>query len=158
MSSMFTQFDSAFGEGYYSGLPSGDGGTDILHNGSVVDHYHPKGLTVKNGNMVMQVQNVHGGHDTIVNGKTVQSTQPNVHGGEDTYHGTKLHQTTMTNALGGVDIYDANMHMNGMTMPNVFGSEDYLSMRGNAETILNYQDPLVHSSEYRMNPFNVGSI
>lgn len=124
----------------------------------MVDYYHPKGLTVKNGNMVMQVQNVHGGHDTIVNCKIVQSTQPDVHGGEDIYHGTKLHQTTMPNALGGVDIYDANMHMNGMIMPNVLGSEDYLSMRGNAETILNYQDPLAHSAEYRMNPFNVSTI
>lgn len=156
MSNMFTQFDSTFGEGYYSGIPSGDGGTDILKNGTVVDHYQPKELTVKNGNMVMQLQNVNGGQDTIVNGKIVQSTHPNVHGGEDIYHGTNLHQTTIPNALGGVDIYDANMHMNGMTLSNVFGSENYLSMRGNAETILSYQDPLAHSAEYRMNPFDVG--
>lgn len=155
MSSIFTQFDSTFGEGYYSGIPSGDGGMDIFHNGSVVNHYHPGDVTVKNGDMVMQMQNVYGGQDTIVNGKVVQSTHLNVYGGEDIYQGTELHQTTMPNAFGGVDIYDANMHMNGMTMPNVFGGEDYLSMRGNAETILNYQDPLVHSAEYRMNPFNV---
>ena len=40
----------------------------------------------------------------------------------------------------------------------VFGSEDYLSMSGNSEEILDYQDPLMHSAEYRMNPFNAGSI
>ena len=158
MSSLFTHFDSAYGEGYYSGIPSGDGGTDVFHNGSLVEHYNPKGMTMKNGNMVMEVANASGGHDTIVNGKLVQSTHPNVHGGEDIYHGTKLHQTTMPNALGGVDIYDANMHMNGMTMPNIFGSEDYLSMHSNADTILNYQDPLVHSAEYRMNPFNIKGV
>lgn len=155
MSTMFTNFDSTFGEGYYNGIPSGDGGTDILHNGSVVDHYQPKALTVKNGNMVMQTPNADGGHDVIVNGKTVQSTHANVHGGEDIYHGTKLHQMTIPNALGGVDIYDANMRMEGMTLPNVFGSEDYLSTHGNADAILTYQDPLAHSTEYRMNPFNV---
>lgn len=156
MGTMFTNFDSTFGEGYYSGIPSGDGGTDILHNGSVVDHYHPQALTAKNGNMVMQTPNADGGQDTIVNGKLVQSTHPNVHGGEDIYHGTKLHQTTMPNAFDGVDIYGENMQLQGMTMPNVFGSEDYLSIHGNADTILNYQDPLAHSSEYRMDPFNVG--
>lgn len=152
---MFTNFDSAFGEGYYSGIPSGDGGTDILHNGSVVDHCHPKALTMKHGDMVMQTPNADGGQDTIVNGKFVQSTHPNVHGGEDIYHGTKLHQTTMPNAHGGVDVYRENMQLQGVTMPNIFGSEDYLSLHGNADTILSYQDPLVHSSEYRMNPFNV---
>ena len=155
MGTMFTNFDSAFGEGYYSGIPSGDGGTDIFHNGSVVDHYHPRTLTAKNGNMVMQTPNADGGYDVIVNGKTVQSTHPNAHGGEDIYHGTNLHQMTIPNVLGGVDIYDANMHMEGMTLPNAFGSEDYLSMHGNADAILNYQDPLAHSSEYRMNSFHV---
>lgn len=155
MGTMFTNFDSTFGEGYYSGIPSGDGGTDILHNGSVVDHYHPQALTAKNGNMVMQTPNADGGYDVIVNGKTVQSTRPNVHGGEDIYDGMNLHQMTIPNALGGVDIYDVNMHMEGMTLPNVFGSEDYLSTHGNADAILNYQDPLAHSAEYRMNPFNV---
>ncbi len=155
MGTMFTNFDSAFGEGYYSGIPSGDGGTDILHNGSVVDRYHPQALTAKNGNMVLQTPNADGGYDVIVNGKTVQSTHPNVHGGEDIYHGTNLHQMTIPNALGGVDIYGVNMHMEGMTLPNVFGSEDYLSTHGNADAILTYQDPLAHSTEYRMNPFNV---
>lgn len=121
----------------------------------MVEHYHPKTLTVKHGNMVMQTTNVDGGHDVIVNGKTVQSTHPNVHGGEDIYHGTKLHKMTIPNALDGVDIYGDNMQLQGMTMPNVFGGEDYLSLHGNADKILNYQDPLVHSAEYRMNPFNV---
>lgn len=156
MNTMFTNFDSAFGEGFYSGIPSGDGGTNILHNGSIVEHSHPNHMSIKNGNIVIQNPNIDGGHDTIVNGKIVQSTHPNVHGGEDIYHGTKLHQITMQNSLGGIDIYGENMQLQGITMPNALGGEDYLSLHGNADTILNYQDPLIHSSEYRMNPFNVG--
>ena len=155
MMSMFTHFDNAYGEGYYSGIPSGDGATDVFHNGSVVEHYHPQPSAVEHGDIVMHVDNAYGGEDTIVNGKTVQSTHANLYGGEDVYQDGQLHQMTVANAHGGVDIYDSNMHMDGMTMPNLYGGEDYLSLHGNADTMLSYQDPLIHSSEYHMNPFDV---
>lgn len=43
----------------------------------------------------------------------------------------------------------------GTSFANVYGSEDYLATRGNAHTIIGYDDPLVYSSEYRMDPFDI---
>lgn len=68
-----------------------------------------------------------------------------------------LEHMMMPNVHEGVDIYDADMNMDGMTMPNIFGGEDYFSMLGNADEILSYDDPLMHSAEYKMDLFVVGT-
>ena len=156
--SLFELFDAAYGPGPYESIPDGIGGTDILHSGMVVDHLNPDGVLHSQGT-ALTVPNAEGGMDVISDGQVVSHTQPNVMGGMDVYDGDMgLERTTMPNVHGGVDIYDANMQMDGMTMPNVFGGEDYLSMSGNADAILDYQDPRMHSAEYRMNPFNIGKI
>ena len=158
MMSLFELFDSAYGDGLYQSIPDGIGGADILHGGTVVDHMNPDGVFKSQG-MVFNTPNLQGGVDVISDGHIVAHTQPNVMGGVDVYDGDMgLERTTISNVNDGVDIYGADMQLEGMTMPNVFGSEDYLSMSGNAEEILDYQDPLMHSAEYRMNPFNAGSI
>lgn len=154
--SLFELFDVAYGDGLYQSIPDGIGGADILHDGNVVDHMNPDGIFHSQG-MAFNVPNVQGGVDVISDGQLVAHTQPNVMGGMDVYDGDMgLERTTMPNVHGGVDIYGSDMQMDGMTMPNVFGGEDYFSMSGNADEILDYQDPLMHSAEYKMNPFNVG--
>ena len=164
MSDMFENFDDAYGAGYHSGLEAHDVGIDALHP-------NRHGLTLPNGeggfdhydsNMHMTahtIPNVHGGfdiHDSNMHMKA--HIMPNAHDGADIYDSNmhvKAH--TMPNTEGGFDFYDSDMHMTGSLMPNISGGVDYLSMHGNADTMLNYQDPLVHSAEYHMNPFNVGA-
>ena len=156
MDSIFTNFDSTYGDGYYSGITSSDGGMDIFHEGGVVEHQHPTRAGFHNGDMVFKTVNpVTGVEEIIVNGKTVETHQPNIYGGVDIYHGTELQEQTIPNVHGGVDIYDASMGHEGMTMANVHGGEDYLSMLGNAHTIMSYPDPLIYSAEYRMDPFDI---
>lgn len=152
--SLFELFDAAYGDGLYQSIPDGIGGADILHNGTVVDHMNPEGVLHSHG-MAFHFPNVQGGVDVISDGQLVSHTEPNVMGGMDVYDGDMgLEHMTMPNVHDGVDIYGADMNMDGMTMPNVFGGEDYFSMQGNADEILSYDDPLMHSAEYKMNPFN----
>lgn len=156
MNSIFTHFDSTYSDGYYSGIPSGNGGTDIFHNGSVVEHQHPVQSGFHDGDMVYKTVNTATGEEqVIVNGKTEEVIRPNVMGGVDIYHGTDLQEHTVPNVHGGVDIYDGMMTHEGTSFANVYGSEDYLATRGNAHTIIGYDDPLVYSSEYRMDPFDI---
>lgn len=157
--SIFTDFDASYGDGSYTSVPQGDAGVDVLRDGTVVGHVnHPYGASFENGNFVIRTPNLVGGHDTVVDGSLETHTQSNVHGGEDIYHGTHLDQQTFPNAAGGVDIYDGDMQLQGMTAPNVFGGEDYLSMHGNADSILNYDDPLKYATKLRMDPFNAGNL
>ena len=55
----------------------------------------------------------------------------------------------------GMAVYDGNMHHEGSYIPNVHGGEDYLNLSGNGEAIMRYSDPLAHSNEFNMNPFDV---
>lgn len=152
--SLFELFDAAYGDGLYQSIPDGVGGADILHGGTVVDHMNPSGVLDSQG-MAFNLPNVQGGVDVVSDGQLVAHTQPNVMGGMDVYDGDMgLERMTMPNVYGGVDIYGSDMQMDGMTTPNVFGGEDYLSMTGNVDAILDYQDPLAHSAEVKMEPFN----
>ena len=65
--SVFTDFDASYGSGCYSGMPTGDGGTDVFHDGSVVNHIHHKiGAAFEDGNFVVRSANQAGGVDTVV--------------------------------------------------------------------------------------------
>lgn len=151
--SLFELFDAAYGDGLYQSIPDGIGGADVLHGGTVVDHMSPDG-TLESQGMAFNMPNAQGGVDVISDGQLVAHTQPNIMGGVDVYDGNMgLEHTSVPNVHGGVDIYDADMQMDGMTMPNVFGGEDYLSFQGNGDEIMSYDDPLLHSSEYQMEPF-----
>jgi hypothetical protein len=155
--SVFTDFDASYGSGCYSGMPTGDGGTDVFHDGSVVNHIHHKiGAAFEDGNFVVRSANQAGGVDTVVDGQLVSHTQSNVLGGMDVYHDGHLAETSMPNALGGEDIYGEDMQLKGMTTPNVFGSEDYLSWGGNENSIMQYDDPLQYASKLRMRAFDAG--
>ncbi len=155
--SIFTDFDAAFSDGYYTGVPSNDGGADIIHNGTVVSHiHHPMGANFENGDFVIRIHNVEGGVDTVVNGALASHNQPNVMGGEDVYHGNKLVETSVPNVFGGEDIYGEDMQLKGMTMPNVHGGEDYLSWQGNENSIMQYDDPLQYASKLRLRAFDAG--
>ena len=153
--SLFEIFDTNYGDGIYQSIPDGIGGTDIIHDGTVVDHMNNDGVLHSHG-AAISTHNVEGGVDIVSDGDLVVHTQPNVMGGHDVYGSDGLEHISMPNVHGGMDIYDSSMHLEGMTMPNVFGGEDYWSMSGNADTILNYDDPLMHSSEYVMDPFTAG--
>lgn len=152
--SIFTNFDGAYGGGSYSSMPTDGGGADILQGGSVVGH---DGVVpgMHDGHLVTETTNVMGGHDVSVDGKVVHSSHSNAMGGENIYHGSHLAKITVPNALGGVDIYNGDMQIQGSTMPNVFGGEDYLAMHGNFNEVMGAQDPLAHAGEYRMEPFDV---
>ena len=155
--SVFTDFDASYGSGCYSGMPTGDGGTDVFHDGSVVNHIHHKiGAAFEDGNFVVRSATQAGVVDTVVDGQLVSHTQSNVLGGMDVYHDGHLAETSMPNALGGEDIYGEDMQLKGMTTPNVFGSEDYLSWGGNENSIMQYDDPLQYASKLRMRAFDAG--
>lgn len=153
--SLFEIFDANYGDGIYQSVPDGIGGADIIHDGTVVDHMNSDGVFHSHG-AAISTHNVEGGVNIVSDGHLVVHTHPNVMGGHDVYGSDGLHHVSIPNVHGGVDIYDGDMHLEGMTMPNVLGGEDYWSMSGNADTILNYDDPLMHSSEYVMDPFTAG--
>jgi hypothetical protein len=84
----------------------------------------------------------------------------NPQGGEDVYHGTSLVEKIIPNAAGGHDVYDANMHLKGSIIPNVHHGHDVLH-EGNlvestlpighgVSTVMHYEDPLAHYSEFAM--------
>ena len=155
--SVFTDFDASFGAGQYTGMPAGDGGTDVLHNGSVVDHIHHKmGTNFEDGKFVIRTPNQMGGVDTVVNGHMESHTQSNIMGGMDVYHDGNLTETSIPNAVGGENFYGEDMQLKGMSMPNVLGSEDYLSWGGNENSIMQYDDPLQYASKLRLRAFDAG--
>lgn len=155
--SVFTDFDAAYGDGFYTGMPSGDGGTDIFHDGVLVDHmHHPMGANFEDGDFVIRTPNHEGGIDTLVNGHLAAHTQPNVMGGTDVYHDGHLAEVSIPNVSGGEDIYDDHMQIEGMTMPNVHGGEDYLSWPGNEDSIMQYDDPLLYTGKLRLQAFDAG--
>lgn len=82
---------------------------------------------------------------------------PNVLGGHDIYHNAELIQSFTPNILGGLDVYDGEAHLQGQTMPNVWGGEDYWSFEGNTEQILAYEDPLIHANECQFAHLNLPS-
>jgi hypothetical protein len=179
--SVFTQFDTSFGDGFFSGaehhdffggadhdgglvgpelvhehgggfyssIPTGDGGFDIFHNGHIVDHEydaHSAGMNHLDGN---HVQHSDGSIDTFDHGQFVGRSVPNVHGGMDHYDAhMHLKGVTMPNGAGGEAIYGENFHLEGITMPNIFGGDDFFSFAGNADTMMGYNDPLAHAAEY----------
>lgn len=110
-----------------------------------------------NGDFVIKTPNMVGGHDTFVNGEHTTHTQHNIMGGQDIYHGHHLAQTTIPNVEGGIDVFDGSMHPQGSFFPDGIGGENYLSLTGNADSIMNFQDPLVHAADLHMNPFNVAA-
>ncbi len=155
--SIFTDFDAAFGDGYYTGMPSEDNSTDVFHDGSVVSHiHHPMGGNFEDGNFVIRTPNPEGGIDTLINGHLESHTQPNVMGGTNVYHDNHLVEISIPNSEGGEDIFDGDMHPQGMTIPNVHGSEDYLSWSGNEDSIMQYDDPLRYAGKLRLQAFNAG--
>lgn len=155
--SIFTDFDASYGAGHYTGIPSGDDGTDVLYNGSVVDHIHHKmGIDFEDGNFVIRTANQIGGVDTIVNGHMESHTQSNINGGMDVYHDGHLTETSVPNIFGGEDFYGEDMQFKGMSTPNVFGGEDYLSWGGNENSIMQYDDPLQYASKLRLRAFDAG--
>lgn len=157
--SIFSDFDAAYGGGYYNGLPSGDGSIDIFHKGTVVEHMPLQvgGMSTdfENGDFVIKTSNNTGGIDTFINGQQTEHREANIFGGENVYHGNELDTISIPNIEGGEDFYQSDMQQTGMSLDNIYGLEDYLSFEGNSDNILQYTDPLIHSSEYKMNPFDV---
>lgn len=106
-----------------------------------------------NDGLVIQ-ENGSGGTDIFENGQLVQHTAANVYGGKDVYQHGQLEHITMPNENGSIDVYDEHMIREGsMTDP---GDDDtvYLSLQGNGEDMLNYEDPLMHAGEFRPDPFD----
>ena len=149
MIDMFDLFDASYGNGIYEAIPDGTSGADILHEGIVVDHVNSDGIFQSQG-AVFSTPNVEGGTNVIQDGQVIAHTQPNIEGGMNIYEGDTLSKITIPNAEGGVNIYNSDMSMDGMTFPNSFGGEDYMAVQGNGADIIDYADPLAHTSEYRM--------
>lgn len=146
---IFDLFDATYGNGIYEGIPDGTGGADIFHNGRFADHMNSDGVFDSQGS-AFTVPNAEGGEDVVSEGRVVKHTQPNEAGGTDVYGDDGLEKTTIPNVEGGFDIYDADMNSEGKTMPNSSGGEDYIVVKDNSNEIMSYDDPLSHSSEYRM--------
>lgn len=152
---IFTDFDVSYDGDYYSGIPAGDGTINIFNGATVVDNVTPNSNGFVDGDWIFNSANIEGGIDTFVNGTLETHSQPNVFGGENISDGTKVTNLTIPNEYGGVDIYDENFQHEGMTLQNVYGSEDYLSSQENVEEILSYPDPLRQIQNLRFDPFAV---
>lgn len=61
----------------------------------------------------------------------------------------------MHNDSGIVHYHDDYHYPAEMDNMHMYGDTGYLDMQGNAHEIMNYRDPLLHSAEYRCNPFDV---
>ena len=62
----------------------------------------------------------------------------------------------MDNVLGGENFYDGHHALEGLSYENHLGGENFISFQdnSNAEQILGYDDPLIHSGQYVMPPFH----
>lgn len=77
-----------------------------------------------------------------------------LHAGQGTLIGVNDHSY-----IGDIATYDGHTEMqNDIMNPQSMDMSDYLQTHGNCDEIMNYSDPLLHSSEYRMDPFNAGHI
>lgn len=146
---MFDVFDATYGNGIYEAIPDNAGGANIFHDGTIIDHMNSDGTFDSQGE-AFAIPNVAGGTDIVSEGHVVKHTQPNVIGGTDIYDEDGLEKITIPNVEGGFDVYNADMNLEGKTMPNALGGEDYIVVWDNSEEIMSYDDPLLHSSEYRM--------
>lgn len=159
MMSIFTDFDCSYGDGVYSSIPNVSDGYDVIHDGSVVGNSDSSlGTDFEDGQFVIRTPNLFDGTDTIVDGSMEEHTQDNLFGGEDIYHGTDLDTQTIPNEMGGENIYDGDMQLEGISTPNLFGGEDYLSFEGNTGSILDYDDPLRYVGDWQMEPFDVAKL
>lgn len=150
---IFEDFDASYGHGTYTSVSDGIGGHNILHDGRLVGHEASLGTPDMDGSI--RTPNALGGTDVSKAGQQVSHSIPNAMGGMDVYHGTNLHHITVPNVHGGVDVYDHNMHLEGSSMDNGIGGENYLTLSGNTEAISQYENPLAHSAECRFEPFDV---
>lgn len=156
--SIFTHFDANYGDGYYSAIPTTEG-SDVMQTGDIVHHHQPETLAFKDGNLIMEVYDAASGNiKVLVNGKLIETRYDNAMGGENIYSSGGLSKVTIPNVHSGIDVYGEDMQHYGMTMPNMFGGEDYLATNGNATTMLSYQDPLAHASEFISSPFDITKV
>lgn len=107
------------------------------------------------GDFVIKTPNQMQGHDTFVNGQHTTHTETNGIGWQNVYHGHELSQVAVPHDIGTTDLFDGNMHYQGTMMPDGLGGEDYLSMTGNSETIMNYSDPLAHVNDLHFPAYDV---
>lgn len=150
---IFEDFDAAYGHGTYTSMSDGIGGHNILHGGKIVGHEAPLGMPNMDGSI--RTPNALGGTDVSKAGHQISHSIPNAMGGMNVYHGTSLHHITFPNVQGGVDVYDHNMHLEGRSMDNDIGGENYLAFSGNTAEISQYENPLAHSAKCRFEPFDV---
>jgi hypothetical protein len=154
--SLFTSFDSQFGNDHSSGMDmSGNGmhqetvvhtgtdGTGLPHDPTIVTHM-PDGL---------------GGEYTLYDGQTAYHHQPNPFGGEDVYdHNGHLLHSSISDGTG-TEGHD-NTHLTNTEhgVGTVTGLEGHPLMvdQSNANQVLGYSDPLAHSGSYVMPPFYPG--
>lgn len=147
--SIFDDFDAVHSFGTYSSVPDINGDVDLFHDGNLVDHIDQSTPSFEHE----EHPNIEGGKDVYKDGKLYSHGTPNVNCGVDVYHGGILEHMTIPNALGGVDVYNSDMQLEGSTTPNIFGGEDFTPFPGNDAEILSYDDPLLHSSDYKPTSF-----
>lgn len=149
---IFEDFDAAYGKGCYTSMSDGLGGENIMHDGMVVGHEAPMGTMSPEG--TLRILNHEGGTDVLEGGQVQSHSVGNAMGGQNIYHDGQLHHITTPNPMGGVNVYDDTMHLEGISMDNGIGGENYLAMGGNVDAITQYDNPLAHSAECRFAPFD----
>ena len=155
--SIFTDFDASYGDGMDPCNIDENASIDVVDDVLSDDNAdHPYGTDFEDDDFVIRTPKMVGGHDTFVNGSEVTHTQANIFGGEDVYHDDMdLSQQTIPNGMGGEDIYDDDMGFEGSTFSDGNGGEDYLSFDGNADNIMQYDDPLSQVENLQMDSFNI---
>ena len=147
--SIFEDFNASYSSGTYSSVPDINGDVDLFHDGNFVDHINQSAPSFEHE----ERPNVEGGKDVYKEGQIYSHSMPNSNAGVDVYHGGSLSHMTMPNALGGLDVYNSDMQLEGSTTPNIFGGEDFTPFPGNDAEILSYDDPLLHSADYKPTSF-----
>ncbi len=106
------------------------------------------------------VDNIHGGHDYMLNGSFHGHSEPNIMGGNN-YYDEHNHMVAHTedNGIGGMAVYDENGIVGNFT--HSFFSNTFSDFQGgvhhfdhvetgNGGYIMNFDDPLEHISSYIM--------
>lgn len=139
--SIFSDFDASFD----------DDGSEFSFN-------NPDGISFNDdGDFVLREDNLDGGHDTFVNGAEVTHTASNVNGGTDIYHDGLLNEQTIPNAEGGEDLYNSDMQYEGSILPDGIGGEDFFSVTGNTDSILEEDDPLASMDTWEPPSLDIGA-
>jgi hypothetical protein len=154
--SIFTEFSNQYGQGAHTGVDL-TGNSTGMHQ-TIVSGYVPgsEHTGVPGQTVVSHLPDGVGGENTYYNGQFVHDNQPNIFGEENVYDSSGHLLRTSIPDNGGADLHGIGQHYVHNGIHGMMGNESGIigADHSNANQILSYDDPLLHSGKYVMPPYD----